>query len=93
MATDAVHAQVQFIKKVGYCLCLLRAIVQHIHARANGLATGQAVDSTDTNLYDTVLRIEVAAETTAEVGNRNVTVVLPDGQSVTVTNGLVVTTP
>jgi hypothetical protein len=60
---------------------------------APGTSTGQAVDSTDTNLYDTVLRIEVAAETTAEVGNRNVTVVLPDGQSVTVTNGLSVTTP
>ena len=58
-----------------------------------GTGTGQTVSDTDTNLYDTVLRVEVAAETTAETGPRNVTVVLPDGQSVTVMNGLVVTTP
>ena len=71
----------------------VRVLSTRLSKVAPGTSTGQAVDSTDTNLYDTVLRIEVAAETTAEVGNRNVTVVLPDGQSVTVTNGLVVTTP
>jgi len=71
----------------------VRVLSTRLSNVAPGTGTGQTVSGTDTNLYDTVLRVEVAAETTAEVGNRNVTVVLPDGQSVTVTNGLVVTTP
>ena len=58
-----------------------------------GTSTGQTVSDTDGNLYDTVLRVELAAETTAETGPRNVTVVLPDGQSVPMPNGLRVTTP
>jgi len=71
----------------------VRVLSTRLSKVAPGTGTGQTVSDTDTNLYDTVLRVEVAAETTAEVGNRNVTVVLPDGQSVTATNGLVVTTP
>ena len=71
----------------------VRVLSTRLSIVAPGTSTGHTVTDTDANLFDTVLRVEVAAETTAEVGNRNVTVVLPDGQYVMVTGGLVVTTP
>jgi len=41
------------------------------------------VDATDGGLKDTVLRVELAAESTAPTGSRDITIVLPDGQSIT----------
>ena len=41
------------------------------------------VDATDNGLKDTVLRVELAAESTAPTGSRDITIVLPDGQSIT----------
>ena len=49
---------------------------------APGTTTDHLVDKTDVNLFDTVLRVELAAESTAPTTVRDVTVVLPDGQSV-----------
>jgi len=57
------------------------------------LTSGQTVAQTDANLYDTVLRVELAAESTAPTTTRDVTVVLPDGQSVTKTAALSVGAP
>ncbi|NBT25611.1 MAG: hypothetical protein EBT09_03480, partial [Actinobacteria bacterium] len=38
--------------------------------------------TSDTQMYDTVMRVELAAESTAPTGKRYITVILPDGQSV-----------
>jgi len=48
---------------------------------------------TDSNQNDTVLRVEVSAESTAPISTRDVTVVLPDGQSVTAKAALSVGAP
>ena len=58
-----------------------------------GTTTGQTVTDTDTNLFDTVLRVELAAESTAPRGSRDITIVLPDGQSVTKTGVFMVFAP
>jgi hypothetical protein len=47
----------------------------------------------DTNLNDTVLRVELAAESTAPTTARDITIVLPDGQSVTKTGAFTVNAP
>ena len=47
----------------------------------------------DTNLNDTVLRVELAAESTAPTTPRDITIVLPDGQSVTKTGAFTVNAP
>ena len=54
---------------------------------------GVAPTPNDTDLMDTVLRVELAAESTAPTGTRDITVVLPDGQSVTKTAALSVGAP
>ena len=52
-----------------------------------------SVDATDDGLKDSVLRIELAAESTAPTGARDITIVLPDGQSVTKTGVFTVNAP
>lgn len=47
----------------------------------------------DANQNDTVLRVELAAESTAPTGTRDITIVLPDGQSITKTGVFTVNAP
>jgi hypothetical protein len=54
-------------------------------------ATTLAVNSD--NLNDTVLRVELAAESTAPTTARDITIVLPDGQSVTKSGAFTVNAP
>ncbi|MBU6280100.1 MAG: hypothetical protein KGN78_12745 [Actinomycetales bacterium] len=51
--------------------------------RLSNINPGTAYSASDASMPDTVLRVELAAESTAPTGNRSITVVLPDGQSVT----------
>jgi len=57
------------------------------------LDTGDGNDTNDGEMYDTVMRVELTAESTAPTGVRDITIVLPDGQSVTKTGALTVGAP
>jgi hypothetical protein len=54
---------------------------------------GTTAEANDAGMPDTVMRVELAAESTAPTGTRNITVVLPDGQSVTKTGAFRVDAP
>ena len=47
-----------------------------------GVNPAASSPTSDTQMYDTVMRVELAAESTAPTGKRYITVILPDGQSV-----------
>ena len=51
--------------------------------RLSNINPGISYAASDESMPDTVLRVELAAESTAPTGARTITVVLPDGQSVT----------
>jgi len=50
--------------------------------RLSNITPSSTYAATDASMPDTVLRVELAAESTAPTGARTITVVLPDGQSV-----------
>jgi hypothetical protein len=58
-----------------------------------GVAPVSNPGTNDAEMYDTVMRVEVTAESTAPTGTRDITIVLPDGQSVTTTGALTVNAP
>jgi len=47
-----------------------------------GVNPASTSPTNDGQMYDTVMRVELAAESTAPIGKRYITVILPDGQSV-----------
>ena len=47
-----------------------------------GVNPAESSKTNDGQMYDTVMRVELAAESTAATGKRYITVILPDGQSV-----------
>jgi len=58
-----------------------------------GVAPASNPGTNDGEMYDTVMRVELTAESTAPTGTRDITIVLPDGQSVTKTGALTVNAP
>jgi hypothetical protein len=58
-----------------------------------GVKPADGADTNDGEMYDTVMRVELTAESTAPTGTRDITIVLPDGQSVTKTGAFTVNAP
>ncbi|NBT20288.1 MAG: hypothetical protein EBT00_16180 [Proteobacteria bacterium] len=61
--------------------------------RLSNVDPGTSTSRSDANQNDTVLRVELAAESTAPTGSRDITIVLPDGQSITKTGVFTVNAP
>lgn len=61
--------------------------------RLSNVNPGTGTSLSDANQNDTVLRVELAAESTAPTGTRDITIVLPDGQSITKTGVFTVNAP
>ena len=61
--------------------------------RLSNVDPGTGTALLDANQNDTVLRVELAAESTAPTGTRDITIVLPDGQSITKTGVFTVNAP
>ena len=61
--------------------------------RLSNVNPGTGTALSDANQNDTVLRVELAAESTAPTGTRDITIVLPDGQSITKTGVFTVNAP
>ena len=61
--------------------------------RLSNVDPGSNTTLSDANHNDTVLRVELAAESTAPTGTRDITIVLPDGQSITKTGVFTVNAP
>jgi len=86
-ATDAIYIYGSgFFKGGSGDLRQPQVLINGTGVRVTGVEVGNRNATSpngDNNQYDTVLRVDLAVESTAPIGKRFITVILPDGQSIT----------